>query len=168
VANCAHIAHILVSRLQMRSNRVQRHARRAHHASCRALRRCLCPAERHTFLVAHRLDRVMSAFTPSSPVHALWRPCGLKRSRRPLRAFSAPQVATFLAASARATGFAPSWPLPAPYHCFSVMRTLSGCPRLSVGGLPRCHEHGCHRHVLEKIHPATAIQRSPVFTNPIL
>jgi hypothetical protein len=94
-ANCAHIPRIPVSRPQMRSNGM---------LSVPVMPLVVPHAEAfaplHTFLVSHRLDRLMSALLPVPPSMLSRARAGSSAPGGPFAHISAPQVATYLAASA--------------------------------------------------------------------
>ena len=92
-ANCAHIPRIPVSRAQMRSNGML-----AVPVMPLVVPHAEAFAPLHAFLVAHRLDRLMSALLPVPSSMLSGARAG--SSRGPFAHISAPQVATFLAASA--------------------------------------------------------------------
>ncbi|KAH9983388.1 hypothetical protein BJV74DRAFT_850622 [Russula compacta] len=94
-ANCAHIPRIPLSRPQMRSNGML-----AVPVMPLVVPHAEAFAPLHTFLVARRLDRLMSALLPVPPSMLSGARAGTSAAAGPFAHISAPQVATFLAASA--------------------------------------------------------------------
>ncbi|KAI0293633.1 hypothetical protein B0F90DRAFT_1811802 [Multifurca ochricompacta] len=97
-ANCAHIPRIPASRSQIRSNGML-----AIPVMPLVVPHAEAFAPLHSFIVAHRLDRLMSALLPVPPSMlsgATTRGSGSGAGAGPFAHVSAPQVATYLAASA--------------------------------------------------------------------
>ncbi|KAF8495487.1 hypothetical protein F5888DRAFT_1794883 [Russula emetica] len=94
-ANCSHIPRIPISRPQIRSSgkvTVPVMPLVVPHAEAFA--------PLHAFLVSHRLDRLMSALLPVPPSMLSMRGGATSSAGGPFAHISAPQIATFLAASA--------------------------------------------------------------------
>src|SRR5260221_5705701 len=94
-ANCAHIPRIPVSRPQMRSN-----GKLAVPVMPLVVPHAEAFAPLHAFLIAHRLDRLMSALLPVPPSMLSGARAGTSAAFGRFSHISVTQVATFLAASA--------------------------------------------------------------------
>lgn len=94
-ANCAHIPRIPISRPQMRSS-----GKLTVPVMPLVVPHAEAFAPLHAYLIAHRLDRLMSTLLPVPPSMLSTRGGGTSSAGGPFAHISAPQIATFLAASA--------------------------------------------------------------------
>jgi len=94
-ANCAHIPRIPISRPHTRSNGM-----RTVPVMPLVVPHAEAFAPLHAFLISHRLDRLMGALLPVPPSMLSMRGGAASSAGGPFAHLSAPQIATFLAASA--------------------------------------------------------------------